>query len=162
MAKLANSMPHVVILLESTYPTHTQILRGILRFTQLHAPWTLDVRTGRAGEPTSFAAGKWNVDGVIANRIPPELSALIRRHRTPTVVMNDIGSEVRPIARVLFDNAAIARLAADALAGAGFQNFAFVGERSGILWSVEREQAFAAEIARRRKCHETVLKGDDI
>ena len=51
MAKLANSMPHVVILLESTYPTHTQILRGILRFTQLHAPWTLDVRTGRAGEP---------------------------------------------------------------------------------------------------------------
>lgn len=149
MAKLANSMPHVAILLESTYATHTQILRGILRFTQLHTPWTLDVRMGRAGEPTSFDAGKWNVDGVIANRIPPELSALIRRHRTPTVVMNDIGSEVRPIARVLFDNAAIARLAADALAGAGFQNFAFVGERSGIQWSVEREQAFAAEIARR-------------
>ena len=149
MAKLANSMPHVAILLESTYATHTQILRGILRFTQLHTPWTLDVRMGRAGEPTSFDAGKWNVDGVIANRIPPELSALIRRHRTPTVVMNDIGSEVRPIARVLFDNAAIARLAADALAGAGFQNFAFVGERSGIHWSVEREQSFAAEIARR-------------
>ena len=42
MAKLANSMPHVAILLESTYATHTQILRGILRFTQLHTPWTLD------------------------------------------------------------------------------------------------------------------------
>jgi len=149
MAKLANSMPHVAILLESTYPTHTQILRGILRFTQLHAPWTLDVRTGRAGEPTSFAAGKWNVDGVIANRLPPELSALIRRHRTPTIVMNDIGREVRPIARILCNNAAIARLAAETLAGKGFENFAFVGERSGILWSVEREQAFAAEIARR-------------
>ncbi|MBQ6008397.1 MAG: hypothetical protein IJL17_07655 [Kiritimatiellae bacterium] len=114
MAKLANSMPHVVILLESTYPTHTQILRGILRFTQLHAPWTLDVRTGRAGEPSSFGAGKWKVDGVIANRLPPELSALIRRHRTPTIVMNDIGREVRPIARILCDNAAIARRAASA------------------------------------------------
>ena len=67
MAKLANSMPHVVILLESTYPTHTQILRGILRFTQLHAPWTLDVRTGRAGEPTSFGAEKWKVDGIIGD-----------------------------------------------------------------------------------------------
>ena len=114
MAKLANSMPHVVILLESTYPTHTQILRGILRFTQLHAPWTLDVRTGRAGEPTSFGAEKWKVDGMIANRLPPELSALIRRHRTPTIVMNDIGREVRPIARILCDNAAIARRAASA------------------------------------------------
>ena len=121
MAKLANSMPHVVILLESTYPTHTQILRGILRFTQLHAPWTL----------------------------PPELSALIRRHRTPTIVMNDIGREVRPIARILCDNAAIARLAAETLAGKGFENFAFVGERSGIHWSVARERVFADEIARR-------------
>ena len=90
MSKLANSMPHVAILLESTYATHTQILRGILRFTQLHTPWTLDVRMGRAGEPTSFGAGKWKVDGIIANRLPPELSALIRRHRTPTIVMNDI------------------------------------------------------------------------
>ena len=149
MAKLANSMPHVVILLESTYPTHTQILRGILRFTQLHAPWTLDVRTGRAGEPTSFGAEKWKVDGIIANRLPPELSALIRRHRTPTIVMNDIGREVRPIARILCDNAAIARLAAETLAGKGFENFAFVGERSGIHWSVARERVFADEIARR-------------
>ena len=149
MAKLANSMPHVVILLESTYPTHTQIMRGILRFTQLHAPWTLDVRTGRAGEPTSFGAEKWKVDGIIANRLPPELSALIRRHRTPTIVMNDIGREVRPIARILCDNAAIARLAAETLAGKGFENFAFVGERSGIHWSVARERVFADEIARR-------------
>ena len=149
MAKLANSMPHVVILLESTYPTHTQILRGILRFTQLHAPWTLDVRTGRAGEPTSFGAEKWKVDGIIANRLPPELSALIRRHRTPTIVMNDIGRELRPIARILCDNAAIARLAAETLAGKGFENFAFVGERSGIHWSVARERVFADEIARR-------------
>ena len=150
MAKLANSMPHVAILLESTYATHTQILRGILRFTQLHTPWTLDVRMGRAGEPTSFDAEKWNVDGVIANRLPPELSALIRRHRTPTIVMNDIGREVRPIARILCDNAAIARLAADTLAGVGFRNFAFVGERSGIPWSVAREQAFACAGGRYR------------
>ncbi|MBO7688200.1 MAG: substrate-binding domain-containing protein [Kiritimatiellae bacterium] len=162
MAKLANSMPHVAILLESTYATHTQVLRGILRFTQLHTPWTLDVRMGRAGEPTSFDAEKWNVDGVIATRLPTELSTLIRRHRTPTIVMNDIGREVRPIARILCDNAAIARLAADMLAGVGFRDFAFVGERSGIQWSVEREQAFVAEIARRGfPCHVYQADRDD-
>ena len=32
MPKLTNEIPHVAILLESPYPTHTQILRGILRF----------------------------------------------------------------------------------------------------------------------------------
>ncbi len=162
MAKLANSMPHVAILLESTYATHTQILRGILRFTQLHTPWTLDVRMGRAGEPTSFDAEPWNVDGVIANRLPPKLAALIRRYRTPTIVLNDIGADVRPLARILCDNVAIAHLAADALAGAGFRNFAFVGERSGIPWSVAREQAFAAEIARRGfPCHVYQTDRDD-
>ena len=41
-------MSRVAILLESPYSTHTQILHGILRFTQLHTPWTLDVRMGRA------------------------------------------------------------------------------------------------------------------
>lgn len=149
MPKLTNEIPHVAILLESPYPTHTQILRGILRFTQLHTPWTLDVRMGRAGEPTTFKETGWNVSGVIANRIPSDLARLIRRHGTPLVVMNDIARDLRPVGRILCDNAAIARLAADTLENAGFTNFAFVGERSGITWSAERERVFTREISRR-------------
>ncbi len=154
MSKLANSMPHVVILLESTYPTHMQILCGILRFTQLHAPWTLDVRTGRAGEPTSFGAEKWKVDGIIANRLPPELSALIRRHRTPTIVMNDIGREVRPIARILCDNVAIARLAAETLGPRDVDRAAAARRQAARSTTRSRNSASAAprRCSRSRRC----------
>ena len=149
MPKLSNKIPHVVILLSSPYPTHSQILRGILRFTQLHSPWTLDVRMGRAGEPTMFDEQGWNASGVIANRVPPDLAALIHAHKTPLVVMNDIARDLRPVGRILCDNAAIARLAADTLEKVGFGNFGFVGERSDIAWSAERERVFLSEIAKR-------------
>ena len=81
MQKLSKEIPHVAILLASPYSTHSQILRGILRFTQLHSPWTLDVRMGRAGEPTMFDEHGWNASGVIANRVPPDLAALIHAHK---------------------------------------------------------------------------------
>lgn len=154
MRELTDEIPNVAILLESPYPTHSQILRGILRFTQLHTPWTLDVRMGRAGEPSGFDEVTWNYSGVIANRAPESLAALISRHKTPLVVMNDIARELHPAGRILCDNAAVARIAADTLENAGFTNFAFVGERSSIMWSVERERVFSEEIRRRgHKCH---------
>ncbi|MBR2838480.1 MAG: substrate-binding domain-containing protein [Kiritimatiellae bacterium] len=140
----------MAILLESPYSTHTQILHGILRFTQLHTPWTLDVRMGRAGEPTSFDPARWNFDGLITNRMPPDLASLVRRHRTPVVTVNDIWPRGRPLARIVCDNAPIARMAAAHLLGCGFTDFAFVGERSGNKWSVARERVFSAEIAKRR------------
>ena len=148
MKKLMNSLPHVVVLLDGPYMTQSRILHGILRFTQLHTPWTLDVRTGRAGEPTTFDA-RTKCNGVIANKMPPDLAAIVRRRKTPLFVINDIAGELRPIGRIRYDNTEIARLAAEHLAGAGFSNFAFVGERNEIAWSSERESLFTQEVASR-------------
>ena len=154
MAEPSTKMPHVAILLESPYSTHSQILHGILRFTQLHTPWTLDVRMGRAGEPTSFDPARWNFDGLIANRMPQDLAALVRRHHTPVVTVNDIWPRGRPLARIVCDNAPIAHMAAAYFLGCGFANFAFVGERSGSRWSVARERVFSSEIKQHGfKCH---------
>ena len=154
MALLSRKMPHVAILLSSAYGEHTRLLRGILHFTQLNAPWLLDVRTGRTGEPEEFSPLRWNYDGVIANRMSPSLAALVRRHHTPTILLNDIWPEGDPLGRINCDNATIARMAADYLAECGFTNFAFVGEQSGLVWSAEREMAFAAELAKRGfTCH---------
>ena len=149
MKKLVNTIPHVVVLLEGPYRAQSRILHGILRFTQLHTPWTLDVRTGRAGEPTAFDEAGWHATGIIANRIPPDLATLVRRHRTPLFVINDIARELKPIGRILYDNTAVVRLAADHLVKAGFTNFAFVGERNEIAWSDERKRLFTEEIAAR-------------
>jgi len=149
MSSLSKKMPRVAVLLSSPYADHLKVLRGILRFTQTHAPWAMDVRMGRAGEPKSFDPARWNFDGLITNRMPPELAALVRRHRTPVVTVNDIWPQGRPIARIVCDNAPIARMAAEHLTERGFTNFAFVGERSGLWWSTERATLFAREIGKR-------------
>ena len=163
MTKLSNMMPQVVVLLDGPYMAQSRILRGILRFTQLRTPWALDVRTGRAGEPTTFDEADWNATGVIANRVPPDLAALVRRHRTPLFVINDIARELKPVGRILYDNTAVARLAADHLVDAGFTDFAFVEERSNVAWSVERKQLFTKEIAARGftcRIYESSRNGD--
>ena len=149
MTFFAKKIPRVAVLLASPYADHLKVLRGILRFTQMYTPWAMDVRMGRDGEPESFDPARWNFDGLITNRMPPELAALVRRHRTPVVTVNDIWPQGRPIARIVCDNAPIARMAAEHLAGRGFTNFAFVGERSGLWWSAERAIMFAGEIEKR-------------
>ena len=161
MGYLAKQMPRVAVLLASPYADHLKVLRGILRFTQLHAPWAMDVRMGRAGEPTSFDPAKWNIDGLITNRMPPDLAALVRRHRTPVVTVNDIWPQGRPLARIVCDNASIAKMAVEHFLAGGFTKFAFVGARSGLGWSAERAAVFAREIAARGfVCHEFTGRGD--
>ena len=153
MKELVSTLPHVVVLIDGPYMAQSRILHGILRFMQLHTPWTLDVRTGRAGEPTTFDA-KVECHGVIANRMPADLAALVRRHRLPLFVINDIARELRPIGRIMYDNTAVARLAAEHFIKAGFTSFAFVGERRNIAWSDERERLFSKELAASGfKCH---------
>ena len=135
-------MPHVAVLLASPYTTHTQFLRGILGFTQINTPWTLDVRMERADEPTSFSAADWNYSGLITNRMPPDVAALVKRHRTPTIMLNGKSPGIRLVAAVSCDNADVAEMAAEFLTGKGFRNFAYVGELKGAEWSEERQAAF--------------------
>ena len=149
MAILVNRLPRVAILLENPHSTHTQLLRGVLRYIQRHRPWTLDIRLGRKGEPPLPDVLASPPDGVLARNLPPSLERLARRRRLPLILINDIFPELRPTARIVCDNDAIARLAVEHLVGRGFERFAFVGERSGEEWSVGRADAFVRELAAR-------------
>lgn len=142
MAKLVNSIPHVAVLLAGPYATHIQFLRGLLNFTQINTPWTLDVRMERLGEIASFSEEEWRYSGLITNRMPPDAAALVKRHRTPTIMLNNICPKGHPVARVTCDNADVANMAADFLAGKGFRSFAYVGDPKGTEWSMERQKAF--------------------
>jgi LacI family transcriptional regulator len=148
MHSLTKKIPRVAVLLSSSYPDHLKVLRGILRFTQLNTPWAMDVRMGRAGEPTSFDPKGRNFDGLITNRMTDDLAALIDRHRIPVITVNDIWPQGRPLARIACDNVPIAKMAAGHLIERGFTEFAFVGERSGLWWSLERAELFAKEVAK--------------
>ena len=150
MATLVTNAPHVAILMSPSHVSHTQMLRGILRYAQCHVPWSLDVRLGREGEPTTFEERSWNFSGIVANRLPADLVRLALRHRTPMVLLHEIGHDMpRVVARIVCDNETVARAAADHFVERGFTNFAYVGARGGQPWSVERGNAFVREISSR-------------
>lgn len=154
MAIVTKQMPRVAILLASPYSTHREILRGILNFTRQGTPWALDVRMGRADEPETFDPAKWGATGLITNRMTSRLSAAVRRMKTPVVVLNDIWREGPVVARILSDNAGVAKTAAAYLSDAGFTNFAFVGGLEEPWWAAARCSVFASELARRDGiCH---------
>ena len=149
MAYIIDRSPHVVILLSRTHVSHTHILRGILRHSQRNRPWTMDVRMGREGEPTAFDAASWRFDGIIANRLPPDMVRLARRHRTPMVLLNDIGQDITPVARIDCDNESVAKMAVSHFLERGFGNFAYIGVYGRNPWAVARGEAFSRELARR-------------
>ena len=154
MPELIHRLPHVAILLSGSQVSYRQILRGILRYAQVHTPWTLDVRVGREGEPASFDEASWHFDGVIAGFLPPGLERLARRHRTPIVLMNDIGETLRPIARIKPDNDSIAHMAVSFFAERKYGHVAYVGDPGRSAWSAARGEAFAREAgARGLPCH---------
>lgn len=150
MATLVKQSPQVAILLSPSYVSHTQILRGILNYAQSHAPWSLDVRLGREGEPSGFDEASWAFSGIVTHRLPADLARLARHHRTPTVLLNDIGPRMPQVAaRIVCDNETVARAAADHFVERGFTRFAYVGAHGGQTWSVERGETFARELATR-------------
>lgn len=149
MTTLANHPPQVALLLSPSHFSNRQILHGILRYVQSHAPWSLDVRLGRDDEPARFDEASWKFAGVVADRLQPDLVRLARRHRTPLVLLHDVGAGLpRVAARIVCDNESVARAAAEHLIGRGFTRFAYVGAHGGQKWSVERSAAFAGELAR--------------
>ena len=149
MTTLAKHPPRVALLLSPSHFSNRQILHGILRYVQSHAPWSLDVRLGRDDEPVRFDDAAWKFAGVVADRLYPELVRLARRHRTPMVLLHDVGMGLPHVAaRIVCDNESVARVAAEHLIGCGFTRFAYVGAHGGQKWSVERSAAFAGELAK--------------
>ena len=57
--------PQVALLFETNEQAHRDILRGVLRYEQIHGPWSLHVAEGRAGEQRLPALKGWNGSGII-------------------------------------------------------------------------------------------------
>lgn len=115
------------------------IHRGIAQYAR-QANWALDITMTRNGQmPVN-----WKGDGIIGCLgMSDKVDALIEKAGLPTV---NIGNTPHPrIPRVVSDNAAVGRMAADYFLQRGFRNFAF------FLWAGapgenERMKAYARRI----------------
>ena len=146
-------IPQVAILLESSHEVSRGMLRGILDYVRLYGPWALHLDSGGANDQKMPDLRVWRGSGIIA-RIPNgRVAAEIVAARLPTVLIDpvetylDAAHPLSRCCRVQCDSTAVARRAADHYLANGFTNFAFVGEPTGMNWSLWRERAFIARLA---------------
>jgi len=146
-------IPQVAILLESSHEVSRGMLRGILDYVRLYGPWALHLDSGGANDQKMPNLKAWRGNGIIA-RIPnAHVAADIVAADLPTVLVDPVDAYLDPghplsrCCRVSCDSAAVARRAADYYLANGFSHFAFVGEPSGMNWSVWRQNAFVARLA---------------
>ena len=136
--------PQVALLLETSTEFGRGLLRGILRYSRLHGPWSLHVAPGHLDQALPKSKS-WCGTGIIARIRSPEMEKMIRATRLPFVASSL--SESRPPAdesnfgEIRTDSEGMARMVAAHLLEAGFRSFAFCGF-ANCHWSTVREKAF--------------------
>ncbi len=136
--------PQVALLLETSTEYGRGLLRGILRYSRLHGPWSLFVGPGHLSQGMPSVSG-WKGDGIISRTRSPKIRSLIRSTGLPFVAssLDEYRSTAQgqSFGEILTDPKGIARTAAEHLVEAGFRRMAFCGF-ANCKWSDDREKAF--------------------
>ncbi len=138
-------VPQVALLLETSTEYGRGLLRGIVRYSRLHGPWSLYVAPGHL-EQALPKARSWSGTGIIARMRSLEMAKQIRATGLPFVASSldefraprqgDKFGEIRT------NSAAIAQMAAAHLVERSLRHFAFCGFH-GCAWSSCREEVFS-------------------
>jgi len=113
--RTTTEIPQVSVLLETSTEYGRGLLRGIVRYSRLHGPWSLYIAPGHL-EQVLPRSRSWNGTGVIARARSPELAKLIRSTGLPFVTSSP--DESRPqgqkdqFGEIRTDSVAIGHMAA--------------------------------------------------
>jgi LacI family transcriptional regulator len=138
----------VALLLETSTEYGRGLLRGIVRYSRLHGPWSLYVAPGHL-EQALPKAKSWSGTGIIARTHSPVMAKLIRSTGLPFVASTL--DESRPPRRgdkfgeILTNFEAIAQMGAAHLVEQNLRYFAFCGF-AGCPWSSRREEVFSRRL----------------
>jgi LacI family transcriptional regulator len=138
-----NSIPKVLLIIESSREYGRQFLRGIAHYSQLNGLWIFEqqipfyLQSSRQEKLSIKSIPK--VDGIIM-REQPGVEDLINSGIPIVFASYLAGDSQVPIAAT--DDLQIGETAADHFLSRGFQHFAFVGYDS-MFWSNNRRDAFA-------------------
>ena len=110
-------------------------------------PWLFNVFRGIYGHSSRYLSRwfrDWNPDGIICQIYDDRLAKAYRETRRPVVELFESRAESE-FHRILPDDEATGRMAAQHFLERGFRHFAFFGA-SWMMWSREREIGFRREI----------------
>jgi LacI family transcriptional regulator len=148
-------VPQVALLLETSTEYGRGLLRGILRFSRLHGPWSLCVAPGHFDQALPKAKS-WKGTGIIARISSREMEARIKSTGLPFVASSLFESrallQAGPYGEIRTNSVEIGRMGAHHLLDAGLRHFAFCGF-GACNWSAAREISFCETLkARSRDC----------
>jgi len=136
-------VPKVALLLETSTHYGRGLLRGIIRYSHLHGPWSLYI----GGGDVEQGLPKIEFNAIIARVQSVRLVQDIKRMAIPTMVLEygteelALGNPLCGFSEVLTDSPKIAHVIADHLIGSGLKNFAYCGF-ANTPWSRARDRAF--------------------
>lgn len=147
---MADSLPRVALLIETSRGYGRQFLRGVIRYSRLHGPWGFYITPGDL-EQVLPRMRRWGGTGIIARVETPQVARAILASRLPAVLVGLSSMRVwqnpalRQFSRVHSDSIAAGRLAAEHFLERGFRHFGYVG-LPGYVWSQRREQGFCQRV----------------
>lgn len=143
-----SAMPKVIFLVERSRAYGRFLLRGVAQYSKLHGPWLFFM------EPEFYVKGlaksyKWmeavGADGVIAPLWDDAIIDMIVHLGLPAVICG-IERPSLNACRIVTDDAAVGRMAAEYFLNRGFRRFAFCGFDDAI-WSGRRSESFSRTVA---------------
>lgn len=146
MKKTGRKRPKVTLIVETSFASGRNIVRGVVRYARRHGPWLMHHEWRNTDLFFPPWLKRWEGDGIIARIENPRMAKALLALGAPVVDL--LGAMRLPkVPLVHVDDAAIARAAAAHLLERGFRHFAFCGLRD-FPWSVNRRQAFVDTLAR--------------
>ncbi len=136
-------MKTVVLPIESSRISGRALLRGIVKYSRLHGPWTFYWEPGGLGEVLPRLKNL-NTDGIIMR--DSELVDEVKQLSIPVIVFCHHCPRVEGVPNIITDSRAIGRMAADHLLKSALKQFAYCGF-DDKPWSVERRESFTKQIA---------------
>ncbi len=122
---------------------HT-VVQGIADYAHEHGNWVFTT-SGEANDLSIRSLRRWQGDGIITSFGTEAEAKAARRMKIPVVTF--VALVQNPgIPRVMMDQAAIGRMAAEHLLYRGFRHFGFYGVE-GAGYSITRESEFCARLA---------------
>ncbi len=124
--------PAIALLIQTASAWSAEMLRGIAEYAHEHGPWDFFLEPRGPYERLKLPR-QWRVDGVIARVDHIALENTIRRQKLPAVNVSWYRTHSRAIPKVVSDQTACARLAADHLLQLGHRHIGYLGpvDRAG-------------------------------
>lgn len=141
-------IPKVILLIEKSRAFGRGLLRGIVQYSNLHGPWLfcMEPQVYEKGPAQSF---RWmqslDADGIIAHTWDQKVIGMILELGLPAMICG-ISAPTGNANRIVTDEQAVGRMAAEYFLGRGFRRFAYCGFED-VVWSRSRQENFCKTVS---------------